>query len=1139
MAYNTSIGYVRPKVSERLAVQEIGDFLEKLGMPEYTERFAASDIDTSVLGHLTDQDLKELGVSLGHRRKMQAAIAELAGAAPATPQVVAEPKSQDAAERRQITVMFSDLVGSTALSARMDPEDLREVISGYQKCVAETMQRFGGFVAKYMGDGVLVYFGYPQAHEDDAERAVRAGLALVSAVSDLKTHAPLQTRVGIATGLVVVGELIGSGETQERGIVGETPNLAARLQGVAEPNSVVIAESTRKLLGNLFELEDLGAQDLKGIAGPVRAWAALRASSAEGRFDAFHASGLTELVGREEELDLLLRRWSKAKTGEGQVVLLSGEAGIGKSRLTAALLERVASEPHTRLRYFCSPQHTDSAFYPIISQTERAAAFAHDDNRQAKLDKLDALLAQSFTPLQDTALLAEMLSLANDGRYPTLELAPQQRRQKTLEALTAQMEALSRTNPVLMVFEDAHWIDPTSLEAVGRAVDRIRTLSVLLVVTYRPEFEPPWVGQPYVTAIVVNRLAQREIATMIDRVTGNKPLPASVRQDILERTDGVPLFVEEMTKAVLEAEVEQAINQVVAAIPSPTLAVPASLHASLMARLDRLCQAKEVAQIGAVIGREFSHALLSPVARKPEAELQPALNRLVAAGLLFRQGVPPHATYLFKHALVQDAAYSTLLRERRRALHARIAETLEDQFAEISENQPELLARHCTEARLIEKAAWLWGKAGEGSLARSAVVEASEQLKRALDQVATLPQTSVLRRQQLKLQIALANALMQIKGYAAPEPKLAFEQARLFMERAEAFGEAPEDPLLLFSFLWGVWSGNYVKFNGEAIKSLASQFMAFAERQGTTTPLMVGHRLIGMSALHTGDIDGSRQHFDRAIALYDPAEHRALAPRFGQDIRVAALTFRAKALWLLGYPALALADIGSALKDAREIDHVPSLMYALFLAAKLNIYCGHYTAASKHADEIVTLATQKGVGFWKAFGVLSQGVGSVLVGNGSDAVQKLTSAINAYRSMGSTMFLPEYLSYLANAHAQLGQIDDAWRCIGEAISTIEATKERWFEVEANRIAGEIALMSPEPNAAKAEVYFERALAIARQQQAKSWELRAAMSMARLWREQGKRDEARNLLAPVYGWFTEGFDTLELKEAKALLEELAA
>ena len=421
--------------------------------------------------------------------------------------------------------MFSDLVGSTALSARMDPEDLREVISAYQKCVAETVGRFGGFVAKYMGDGVLIYFGYPQAHEDDAERAVRAGLELVAAVGALKTHAPLQTRVGIATGLVVVGDLIGSGASQEQAIVGETPNLAARLQGVAEPNSVVIAESTRKLVGNLFELEDLGAQDLKGIAGPVRAWTAIRPSAVESRFDALHASGLTELVGREEELELLMRRWSKAKAGEGQVVLLSGEPGIGKSRLTAALMERLAGEPHTRLRYFCSPQHTDSALYPIISQMERAAGFRHDDNTQAKLDELDALLAKSLTALQDAALLADMLSLPNDGRYPTLELDPQQRRQKTLEALTAQLQALAQAAPVLMIFEDVHWIDPTSLEVVGRTVDRLRTLGVLLIVTYRPEFEPPWIGRPYVTALTLNRLGEREIAAMIDRVTGNKALP--------------------------------------------------------------------------------------------------------------------------------------------------------------------------------------------------------------------------------------------------------------------------------------------------------------------------------------------------------------------------------------------------------------------------------------------------------------------------------------------------------------------------------------------------------------------------------------------------------------------------------------
>jgi class 3 adenylate cyclase len=643
-------------------MQQITEWLEKLGMSEYAELFVANRIDLSVLPELTDQDLKELGIVLGDRRKILRAIAGHKSSETIAPnpesQAVNVARPQDAAERRQVTVMFSDLVGSTALSARMDPEDLREVISAYQKCVAATVQRYGGFIAKYMGDGVLGYFGYPQAHEDDAERAVRAGLELVAAVGALKTHATLQTRVGIATGLVVVGDLIGSGASQEQAIVGETPNLAARLQGIAEPNSVVIAESTRKLVGNLFELQDLGAQDLKGISGRVQAWGALRPSSVESRFDALHASPLTELVGREEELELLRRRWSKAKTGEGQLVLLSGEPGIGKSRLTAALLERLAAEPHTRLRYFCSPQHTDSALYPIISQMERAAGFTHNDTLQAKFDKLDALLASSSTPRNDAALLADMLSLPSDGRYPTLELAPQQRRQKTLEALTAQLEALSRSGPVLMIFEDVHWVDPSSLEVLGRTVDRLKTLPVLLTITYRPEFDPPWIGRPYVTALNLNRLGEREIAAIIDRVAGNKALLESTRQDIIKRTDGIPLFVEEMTKAVLEAEGEAAASAV-ATIPSPCIGVPASLHASLMARLDRLGPAKEVTQIGAAIGREFSYPLLAAVVGRPEREVQSSLDRVVAAGLLFQQGLPPHGTYLFKHALVQDAAYGT------------------------------------------------------------------------------------------------------------------------------------------------------------------------------------------------------------------------------------------------------------------------------------------------------------------------------------------------------------------------------------------------------------------------------------------------------------------------------------------------
>jgi class 3 adenylate cyclase len=617
-------------------MSDLRDWLRRNKFEQYADAFEANDIDLDILPELTEDDLGKLGVSLGNRRRLLKALAERASDADEVALTPA-PESSDQAERRQVTVMFSDLVGSTALSARMDPEDLREVISAYQTCVAETVRRFGGFVAKYMGDGVLVYFGYPQAHEDDAERAVRAGLELIAAVAGLKTRAPLQTRVGIATGLVVVGDLIGAGAAQEQAIVGETPNLASRLQGIAEPNTVVIADGTRRLLGNLFELHYLGAQDLKGIAGPVRGWAALRVSSAEGRFEALHPSGLTALVGREEELELLLRRWSRAKTGEGQVVLLSGEPGIGKSRLTAALLERLASEPHTRLRYFCSPQHTDSALYPIINQMERAAGLAHDDTPQGRLDKLDAVLAQTSTSTQDAALFAEMRSLPNDGRYPALDLIPEQRRQRTLDALAAQLPGLARQQPVLMIVEDAHWIDPTSLEVFGRTVDQIKTLPGLLIVTFRPEFTAPWAGRSHVMSLALNRLGEREAAAIIARLVGNKELPADVMAEIVERTDGIPLFVEEMTKAVLEAESEAEAQRTAAAVPSPALAVPASLHASLMARLDRLGPAKEVAQVGAVIGREFSHALLAAVIHKPEAELASALDRLIAAQCRSRQ----------------------------------------------------------------------------------------------------------------------------------------------------------------------------------------------------------------------------------------------------------------------------------------------------------------------------------------------------------------------------------------------------------------------------------------------------------------------------------------------------------------------
>ena len=849
---------------------------------------------------------------------------------------------------------------------------------------------------------------------------------------------------------MVVGDLIGSGASQEQAIVGETPNLAARLQGIAEPNGVVIAESTRKLLGNLFELEDLGARDLKGIVGPVRAWAALRESSAEGRFEAFHESGLTELVGRQEELDLLFRRWSNAKTGEGHVVLLSGEAGIGKSRLTAALLERFTSEPHTRLRYFCSPQHTASAFYPIISQTERAAGMAHDDTAQAKLDKLDALLAQTSTPIQDAALFAEMLSLPNDGRYPALGLAPEERRQRTQEALTAQLAELTRHRPALMIVEDAHWVDPTSLEVFGRTVDQIKTLPVLLIVTFRPEFNAPWAGRSHVTSLALNRLGEREAAAIIARIVGNKDLPADVKAEIVERTDGIPLFVEEMTKAVLEAESEAEARKTTAVVPSPALAVPASLHASLMARLDRLGPAKELAQIGAVIGREFSHALLAAVAHKDGNALRSGLDALTSAGLLFRQGVPPSATYLFKHALVRDAAYGTLLREPRRALHARIADTLESQFPEMADNQPELLARHCTEAELIEKAAGLWGKAGQRSLARAALLEGKEQLKRALDQIATLPATLALRREEIKLRVAFGNALSLI-----------------------------------------------------------------------------------------GDFVSGNEHYDRALAIYDPTEHGAVTTRSGRDVGVTLLSFRSGCVWALGYPAASRSDSELAVTKARETGHATTLMYALYQAGYNHSLDGDYAAANAWVDRLIALADEKGSPYFKALGTAVRGWLFALTGSASDAVGAIASGITSLRSTGANLYEPMHLWHLAIAYAELGRPDDARRCIDDAIDKVKRSKEKWCEAEVNRIAGEVALKSPAPDTEKAEKYFDRALAVARQQQAKSWELRAAMSLARLWRSQGKVQQARELLAPVYGWFSEGFDTRDLKEAKALLEQLAA
>ena len=689
---------------------------------------------------------------------------------------------------------------------------------------------------------------------------------------------------------------------------------------------------------------------------------------------------------------------------------------------------------------------------------ERAASFARDDTLPDKLDKLDALLRQSATPKEDAGFIADLLSLPNDGRYPESELAPRQRRQRTMDVLVRQLEALSNSAPVLMVFEDAHWADPTSVELVGRLVSRIENHRVLIIVTFRPEFEPAWIGQAYITLINLNRLTPWKVVTLIDRIVGNHSLPEAIRQDIIERTDGVPLFVEEMTKAVLETASEGEARRTAALIPPTTSAVPATLHASLMAQLDRLGPAKELAQIAAAIGREFSHELVAKVARRPDAMLDAQLDSLVRAGLLFRQGAAPDATYLFKHALVQDAAYGLLLREPRRELHARIAETLED--SDVAETKPELLARHCADAGQFEKAALLWGKAGRRSAQRSALDEAAEQLTRALDLIATLPGTPALRRNEIDLQVELITPLLHVRGYAAPETRAAVARARRLIEQAEALGEPPEDPLLLFSVLYGLWVANLVAFNGDVTRELAAQFLSLAERESDSGPRMMGHRLMGLSLLHGGNVVEARAHLDLAIPLYDPVKHRPLASRFGQDVGAASLSWRSLALWLLGYPQASVADAERAIRIARDGGQAGTLAYVLNFCVLQHALSGDFGMAGALIDEFITVKDQIGSQFWGGWAMVQRGCILALTGKHPAAVESITSGVAATRSTGNTMWAPLWLALLARAEAETGRFDDAMGHIAEAMATVEATKEKWCEAEVCRTAGDIALLSP-------------------------------------------------------------------------------
>jgi class 3 adenylate cyclase/predicted ATPase len=1109
---------------------EIAAWLNSLGMQQYEEAFRENAIDAAVLPELTSGDLKDLGVSLvGHRRKLLAAIAALRGNGGPVPETAATIPS---AERRQLTVMFCDLVGSTALSSQLDPEDLREVIAAYHGAVADVVRSFDGFVAKYMGDGVLVYFGYPRAHEDDAERAVRAGLGVIDAVGRLDVKSvELQARVGIATGLVVVGDLIGEGSAQEQSVVGETPNLAARLQAVAEPDAVVIAAGTRRLVGDLFEVRDLGAAEVKGIAGPVPAWQVLSPSSVASRFEALRGPTLSPLVGRDEEIGLLSRRWARAKAGDGQVVLISGEPGIGKSRIAAALAERLHAEPHIRLRYFCSPYHQDSPLYPFVDQLGRAAEFERDDPPASKLEKLEALLAFAAPPDEDVAFLSDLMSLPASERHPLPSLSPQRKKEQILRALIRQLVGLASRQPVVMVFEDAHWIDPTSRELLDLAVERVRTLPVLLIVTFRPEFKPPWTGLPQVTMLALNRLDRRDRTALVAQIAGDKALPNEVVAQIADRADGVPLFVEELTKSVLESGLlREEEDRYVLDRALPPFAIPTTLRDSLMARLDRLASVRQVAQTGAAIGREFSYALLGAVSRLAEAELQASLARLVASELVFQRGRPPDAVYSFKHALVQDAAHSSLLRGVRQRLHAQIAEALETHTPEIMENQPELLAQHYAEAGLIEKSVVFWGQAGRRSTARSAMTEAAAQFQKGLDQLALLPVDLERQRRELEFCSALGAVLLAVKGQGASETGNAYARARELWEQQGSPSEFVQIP-------YG--QSRYHLYRGEIglAQRLDEDLLRLSRQRDDPAGLVLGHLSSGRTLMFAGKFAVSRSHLEEVLALYDPISHSSLVNQAGTHPPVAAQALLGIVLFCLGYSDQALAQSNAAIAEARSLAHPPSFAGILPLGTMLLSLVGDHAALDERAGQLVGFTTEQGFPYWRALGMIYRGWVKVKHGDVEEGMSLLRSGSDAHRASGAEAAMPYFIALLARACEIAGQIEEGLSLLDNALRIIEGTGERWFAAELNRYKGQLLLQQGHSDAA--EELYRKALSIAVEQEAKLWELRAAASLARLRRDQGRRAEARALLAPVYNWFTEGFDTQDLKEAKALLDELAS
>jgi class 3 adenylate cyclase/predicted ATPase len=1056
------------------------------------------------------------------------------------PSALRGPPTPLEAERRQLTVMFCDLVDSTVLSGQLDPEDLREVVRAYQETCAKVVARFEGHIAQYLGDGLLVYFGYPLAHEDDAQRAVRAGLGIVEALGQLNTRlrqereVQIAVRLGVHTGLVVVGEM-GSGTRQEQLALGETPNLAARLQGLAAPNMLVISAATWQLLRGFFACQSLGTHLLKGVAQPLGIYQVLSESTARSRLDAAGSTGLTPLVGREQEVGLLLERWAQVKDGLGQVVLLSGEAGIGKSRLVRVLQEHVASEPQVWLTPCqCSPYYQNTALYPLIDHLERVALrFDREESPAQKLRKLEGFLVQYGLPLAEAVpLFTTLLSLPLPAAYAPLPMSSEQQKQKTLHTLLSILLHIAVQQPLLFVMEDLHWVDPTTLELLSLLVDQGPTARILVLLTCRPDFSPPWMGRTHLTQVTLQRLPRRQAAEMTSRVAQCKALPSEVVEQVVAKTDGVPLFVEELTKMVLESGLlQEREDRYELSGPLPPLAIPTTLHDSLLARLDRLAMVKGLAQLGATLGREFTYALLLAVSPWDEVSVHQGLQQLVATEFLYQQGLPPQATYRFKHALIQDTAYQSLLKSTRQQYHRRIAQVLEGRFPHICETQPELLAQHYTEAGLTEQAIPYWQRAGQHASDRSAYLEAISHVTTGIKLLQTLPETPEHTQQALTLYIILGAALLMTKGHGAPEVEQAYMQARALCQQV---GETPQ----LAPALFGLWRFYIVRPQFHTTREIGETLLHLAQRADDAALVVIAHYALGVTALWLGTLPAARMHLETGSAHYTPDQRRALVFRTGQDPGVACQAYGAWTLWLLGYPAQALARVHEALALAHELSHPFSLAWARPLAAIVSQFRRDVVVVHEQAEATVALATEQGFPFLVALGTGLRGWALAMQGQDEEGLAQVRQGIAAWRAIGAAVLVPYFCTLLADVAAHLGHTEEGLQALAEAHTLMEQHDERWWEAEIHRLRGVVLLRQPGTPQAEAEAWLQQALDVARRQEAKGLELRAAMSLARLWQQQGKLAEAHDLLAPIYGWFTEGFDTADLQEAKALLEALA-